>query len=217
LPEVKLSLVSERNVEIIVAQGPILEADTHVLRAGIQKFLKSGKNRIILELPASDNLPSEVLRELARFDIVARELAGRIVLADVSATLKTKIAVFAKPPVILCFETRAQAVEFLTAPPKPEFPSAPAAQETPPAAGPDPHEQEFSSLKEKTLLLEQQNKSLEEQLIQTTIKRRVPADEAAYLQKIKALESKIEALLLASAPPPAAPGAPAAPGTPAKT
>ncbi len=198
----KLALSSEKNVEILVAQGPIVAHDIQVLRAGIQKILRTGKNKIILELPGSDELPSEVLRELATFDIVARELAGRIVLAQVSPLLKSKIEVFAKPPVILSFETRPQALGFLNAPPPPEV--------MPEAAKPaesDTHLLEFSNLKAQVAELERKNKALEEQIVVTTLKRRMPGDEAVYLEKIKTLEAKIEALLTAAPAPAAAPAA----------
>ncbi len=195
----KLALSSEKNVEILSVSGPIAEHDVKVLRAGIQKILKTGKNRIILELLACDSLPSEVLRTLATFDIIARELSGRIVLAGIGSTLKTKIEVFAQPPVILCFETRAQAIDFLTTPPKPE--AVPEAQKP---ATPDPQLQaEFANLRARVAELERRNKLLEEQVVKTTIERRKPASEAIYLDKIRALEAKIQEYL--TAPPVAAP------------
>lgn len=174
----------------------VTEHDVEVLRAGLVKILKTGKNKIVLELPKNESLPSEVIRELASFDIMARELAGRLVLAGITPGLKTKIEVFAMPPVILTFESREKAVEFFVAPPAPEpLPTAPAQ-----AAEALPDEQ--SSFKIRAQELEQENKFLKEQIILTTIARRPPSDEAAYLEKIRHLEAKIEKMLNEAPPPP---------------
>jgi hypothetical protein len=71
----------------------------------------------------------------------------------------------------------------------------------------DTHLLEFSNLKAQVAELERKNKALEEQIVVTTLKRRMPGDEAVYLEKIKTLEAKIEALLTAAPAPAAAPAA----------
>jgi hypothetical protein len=222
----KLALTAEKSIPVLTVSEGITEHDVQILRAGIIKLLKSGKNKIILEVPNLDSIPGEVIRELSSFDIAARELSGRLVVAGVSPGLKTKIEVFAKPPIILTFESRAQAVEFFLSPPKPEVPAT-AAPGTAPAAGgvaagaplvsPEAEalKAEQNSMKQKLHDLEADNKLLKEQIILATIARRQPKDEVAYLEKIQLLESKIEKLLsetpvaAAAAPGSAAPAAPA--------
>jgi anti-anti-sigma regulatory factor len=186
----KIALETVKNIAILRVTEAVTIRDVEILRAGLVKILKTGKNKIILELPANDSLPSEVIRELASFDIMARELAGRLVLAGVTTGLKTKIEVFALPPVILTFESREKAIEFFSLPP------------------PSSSDEEPASLKARLHDLEQENKSLREQIILTTIARRAPTDEPGYREKIVQLEAKIEKLLT-EAPPavPATPGA----------
>jgi anti-anti-sigma regulatory factor len=212
----KLALTAEKSIPILTATEGITEHDVQVLRAGIIKLLKSGKNKIILEVPDLDSMPSEVIRELSSFDIAARELSGRLVVAGVSTGLKTKIEVFAKPPIILTFETRAKAIEFFLTPPKPEIPAtapgvAPAAGAVAPGSLPPEAEAlkaEQNSMKQRLHDLEAENKLLKEQIILATIARRQPRDEVAYLEKIQLLEGKIEKLLTETPVAPAA--APAA-------
>ena len=106
----KLSLTQEGDIQILTAKEQITPADTKVLKAGIAKLFKYGKNKIILELTEDQTIPNEVLRELAALDVLARELAGRILLSGVSKDTIKKIELFAIPPIIPCFATRAEAV-----------------------------------------------------------------------------------------------------------
>lgn len=196
----KIALSSEKNVAILSVSDTVDDREIQVLRAGIKKILGSGKNRIVLELQGTQDLSSDILRELAAFDALARELSGRVVLAGVSATLKTKIETFAKPPLILCFETRAKAIEFLTEPPKPEIPPAAVAAAQ---AAPAPEQlkelqalqQEQGALRGRLQQLEKENAGLREQIVAATIARRPPADEAQYIDRIQKLEAKTEKLL----------------------
>lgn len=221
----KLALTSEKSIPVLTVSEGITEHDIQILRAGITKLFKSGRNKIILEVPGLDSMPGEVIRQLSTFDILARELSGRLVVAGVSQALKTKIEVFANPPTVLTFENRGEALEFFTTPLPQTVPTA-----TPPAPGStaaagavagvgagavnaetEALRAEQNSLKQRLQTLEKENKALKEQVVLATIARRVPEDEAAYLQKIQTLEAKIEKLLAE------APVAPAAPAAPTKT
>jgi anti-anti-sigma regulatory factor len=201
----KIALTSEKNIQVLTASGAVAEHEVQILRAGLKKILSTGKNRIALELTLMDDLPAAVIREVATFDLLARELGGRIVLAGVSPLLRTKIEAFAQPPVILSFETREKAVEFLSLPPQPEIPPiAPSGQAyIPPIAN-----AEVNPLQTRVHDLEAENRRLREQLVLATIARRPPADEPAYLAKIQLLEAKLEKILIA--PPSSPPVAPAA-------
>jgi hypothetical protein len=141
----KLKLEAVRDVNVLVATGPIEPANFAVLKAGIRKLFKDGKNKIILELPESSTLSPEILRELAALNLLASELAGQILLAGISPLTRAKIDSFSKPPVVRCFADRTAAVEFFhpkaaeepakKEPPKPDLPSdaKPAAAATPSA------------------------------------------------------------------------------------
>lgn len=182
----KLSLASTKGVEILSVSGSIIDHGAKVLRAGLTKILKTGKNRIVLELPSSQDLSSDAIRDIAAFDVLARELSGRIVLAGVSPALRTKIEAFAKPPVILCFDTSESAVDFFTAPPRPE---------TPATAEIKGLKAEEDAMRKRILELERENKALKEQVVVTTIARRPPAHEADYTRRIDSLESKLEKMI----------------------
>lgn len=184
----KLSLASKKGVEILSVSESVATQDIKVLRAGMGNILKTGKNKIILALPDQQDLSSDILRELAEFDVLARELSGRVVLAKVSAQLKSKIEFFAKPPVILCFETIEKAFEFLTAP----VVEAPASSTpTSPVLDRKPH-----VLEKRVRDLELETTELKKQIVLATIARRAPANEGVYQDQIQDLESQVEKLLL---------------------
>lgn len=198
----KLKLTHEKGVEILSASGAIVDHESKVLRAGISKILKTGKNKILLELPESPDLSSAVIREIAAFDVLARELSGRIVLSGVSPALRAKIEAFAQPPVILCFESKAKAFDFLLGPPKAD--PVVAAVPAPTSASTE----ELDKLKSEDRLLrshlhalEQENKRLKEQVVKTTLARRPPSDEADYARRISYLEGKLQKVLEETAPP----------------
>jgi anti-anti-sigma regulatory factor len=201
---VKLKLTHEKGVEVLSASGPIVDHESKVLRAGISKILKTGKNKIVLELPESPDLSAGVIREIAAYDVLARELSGRIVLSGVSPELKGKIESFAQPPVILCFESRAKALDFFSTPPQADATAATPALSAAAAAA---HE-ELEKLKSEDRLmrsrmhsLEQENKRLKEQVVRATIARRPPHDEADYARRISFLEGKLQKILEETAPP----------------
>jgi anti-anti-sigma regulatory factor len=201
---VKLKLTHEKGVEVLSASGPIVDHESKVLRAGISKILKTGKNKIILELPASPDLSTGVIREIAAFDVLARELSGRIVLSGVTPGLKTKIEAFAQPPVILSFESKDKALEFFAAPAVPETSAAPAQLSPERLEELEKLKSEDRLLRSRLHSLEQENKRLKEQVVLTTIARRPPSDEADYARRISYLETKLQKILEETAPPAAA-------------
>lgn len=197
----KVALSNERGVEILSVTGSVVDHDAKILRAGVTKILKTGKNKIVVELgtPEVDQeFSSEALREMAAFDVLARELSGRLVLAGISPALRVKIEAFAKPPIVLCFATRKEALDFLTTPPAPTKaePPLPVAAGAPTDSGEltSLHEEQ-NALKARLLQLEAENKTLQEQVVLATIARRAPANEEVYQEKIGNLEAKIEKML----------------------
>lgn len=130
----QLKLEAVRDINVLVASGPIEPANFAVLKAGLKKLFKEGKNKIILELPDSSTLSTEILRELAVMNLLASELAGQILLAGISPLTRAKIESFSKPPVVRCFASRADAVEFFHPKPSEEKPAAAAAPAATPAA-----------------------------------------------------------------------------------
>lgn len=216
----KLKKLEKEGVQLIQVSEPVTLADSKILHAGIKSLFTNGKNKIVLELVGQQALPAEVLREIAFLDVLARELAGRIVLAGVDPELKTRIEAFAKPPVVKCFATVEEALEtFKPKPPKP-IPAAPSPAPAPaPAAAPagqfkeDIRKRELEDVgtfRRRIAELEKENLALRKQLVAAMAQRRVPQDAATFQEKIRSLEAQLQQCFTELQSKPADKGAPPA-------
>lgn len=201
----KLKLRIENDIQILSVSELDNPGNIEVLRAGLTKILKAGKNRIVLEIAGASSVPAEILRELGRFRLLANELAGDILLAGMDAATKARIDQFSKPPFIQSFETTEQALRFfkeLSAPkgPKP----APATKPTPEpgAAAKEFKEQivqrekgELGTLRKEVERLRAENTSLTDLLSARIHGRRNPPDTQAYREKIEFLEKQLAGFL----------------------
>lgn len=205
----KLKLLAEKDVQILVATEAITVRDAQVLQSGINKLLKNGKNLILVDLGSvqEQDLPPEVLMNLAHLDLVARELSGRVVLGGVSAQLRQKIEHHAKPPVILCFEEREKAIAFLRDPEGAEAAhAAPQAQAALSEAQlaeilqkkdkvRQRELQELGPIRKQLAQAEEENRFLRKQLEAAVHDHRRPVDAKAQEEKIRALETELNRLL----------------------
>lgn len=211
----KISLSRDRAVDILTAAGPIEPRDAEILKAGVSKLIRDGKNQIAIEISEA-RVPTEMIRELVALDLLARELSGRVIVVTAQKPLRIEIENFARPTTLESFESRAQALEFfdkINAAPLAPLPVAPSASTSLPAAPPvdqKPAEEEVKLLKEqirerelkevgelrKTIArLEDENKALLAQLQTLVMERRAPPDEAAYRERVRDLEDKLEKLM----------------------
>ncbi len=226
----KLTLKAQAGIQILSSTGDINSRDIQVLRAGITQLMKSGKNKIVFEIPDADKLPAEILRELSMLDLLARELSGRVALAGTSPLLRQQIQRFAQPPVIQCFDSAAAAIKHFAdaaaaakqaAPPAPAPAStaAPTPAAKPQAAAPEApkpapadvavaraevRQKELSELtdfRKRIAQLENENQLLRDKLISALEHRRAAVPPAAAQKKIEDLEQKIEELLTQAAQP----------------
>jgi anti-anti-sigma factor len=108
----KVSLRHEDSIAILEVAGEVDAHSFQVLKAGLTKLLRDGKNRIILSLKDANELESDVLRELAIIDVFARELSGKIVLSAENEDLREGVKIFAKPPVIPILSSVALALDY---------------------------------------------------------------------------------------------------------
>jgi hypothetical protein len=217
----KLALADQEGICILTGTESISVHDLQILRAGLTKLLKSGKNRIVVDLPEADKIPPDMLREIAKFDALARELSGRIILAGISKKLLAQIESFSKPPVIECVEGRAAALakfkEKAKEPPphddegegepagsKAAAEKANAASDALKAANEAvlkikqelrSKELADSELKKSAERMKTEIAHLTEQLHAAVMGRRNAANEAAHQSKVRELEQEIEALL----------------------
>lgn len=206
----KLKLEANRDVNILTASGEINAERFAVLKAGIKKLFRDGKNKIILELPESKTFPVEILREMAHLNLMAAELAGQIVLSGISLETKSKIESFSKPPSVRCTTTREEALKLFFDPAKPAPASASTSTQPPSsttAAKPSESGDEKKGAKEKIRQselndlgalrkriseLETENKELIVSLKDAVLKRRDPPDLDAWKAKVKDLETQLE-------------------------
>jgi anti-anti-sigma regulatory factor len=108
----KLGLELKEGISILSVTGPVDLHSFAIVKAGITKIFRDGKNRIALNLSGAESLDTEVIREIAILDILARELAGRIALVVASSEIKQNIVSFSRPPVVPIFDSIAQALDF---------------------------------------------------------------------------------------------------------
>lgn len=108
----KLTLALKEGVSILAITGAVDMQNFAILKAGITKIFRDGKNRIALDLTGVEKLDTEVIREIAILDILARELAGRIALIIGTPDLKQHIVSFSRPPIVPIFDSEAQMLDF---------------------------------------------------------------------------------------------------------
>lgn len=203
----KLSLRQEDGVSVLEVSGAVDAQNFQVLKAGISKLLRDGKNRIVLQVVDADQIPSDVMRELAIVDVFARELSGKIVLASENEKLKESVRAFAKPPMIPILSTVALCLEYfrnLSADDEEggesveELKKSIAAKDKAIAAlegrikQMDP--KELQALRNDKAALQSKVTLLETQVAEFVKARRDPGDVAGFLEKITFLEDSVKKL-----------------------
>jgi anti-anti-sigma regulatory factor len=200
----KLSLRHEDSVAILEVSGTVDTHNFQVLKAGLTKLLRDGKNRIILSFTDAQELESDVLRELAIVDVFARELSGKIILAAESEELREGVKIFAKPPVIPILSSVALALDyFKKSEPVEEEESDPEVLR----AALQAKDQEIAALQARLKQLDPKESNelravnaslktklslLEQQVEDLTKEKRIPVDAEGFLEKITALEESLK-------------------------
>lgn len=198
----KLRSISVNDIQVLLVSGSVSFGEVKVLKAGITKLFKTGKNKIILEFSDLHSLSGEILRELSLLDVLARELSGKIVIAGINLETKKKIELFASPPVISSFEKREDAIDYFTG--KTQLPvQIQAAPEGEIAQKQTLRKHELTDigiLRKKIVQLENENKTLRSQLQNLIIQRRIPAGISSYELKIRSLQEQLLAALTKTPP-----------------
>jgi anti-anti-sigma regulatory factor len=206
----KLALRQVDGVSILDVSGPVDLASFQVLKAGISKLMRDGKNRIVLQITDADQIPSEVMRELAIVDLFARELSGKIILASANEKLKENVRAFAKPPVIPILSTVELCLEYFKNLTDEEEGGESSAEQK---KALDAKEKEITALNARLKQLDpaeiQKVRSekaelqmkvtlLESQVAEFIKHQRDPGDVAGFLEKITFLEDNVKKLGAAS-------------------
>jgi hypothetical protein len=189
----KLKLENSRDINILQATGAITSENLAVLRAGIKKLFRDGKNKIVLELPDSDSIAPDVLRELAVLNLLASELAGQIVLAAISPLTRSKIESFSNPPAVRCFDSREKAIQYF----HPSVAEEEAIQDDPDTVLAKKEEirdreiNELGDLRKRLVELESENRELHRRIQEIVIARRDPPDLEAWKTRVDSLEKRL--------------------------
>lgn len=203
----KLRLNDENGIAVLSVSGALDAHNFDVLKAGVAKLFRSGKNRIVLNLEDATEIAGEALRELAILDVFARELSGKIVLAASHASLKESVRLFSKPPVIPIASTVAQALEVIAQVTEADAADpetllafrkrAETAEKELAAARAELAERDpraLAELRAANEKLRAQVAILEGQVEDLTRAARTPAGADAFLEKIAALEDSVKRL-----------------------
>lgn len=192
----KLTLESVRDINILQATGEMTPENFAVLKAGVKKLFKDGKNKIILELPESDSISPEILRELAVLNLTAAELAGQIILAVIEPLTRAKIDSFSKPPAVRCFATREAAIQSFhpnSTEPTHDHPPVPIADANVLKAEIRASELgDLGELRKRLVELENENRELSRRITEIILIRRDPPDLESWKTKVSELEKGIE-------------------------
>lgn len=208
----KIALRQDSGIAILDVSGDISPKEFTILKAGISKLLRDGKNKIILNLNDSKKLDSDVIREVAIIDVMARELAGRIVISSTDPELKNNIMSFAKPPVVPFLASVDLALDYFKKM-TPDADSEESSEEVRKALAAKEKELEalkaqvklldpaqITKLKSEKAELQTRCRQLEKQ-VETFLKnKREPADASGFMEKITTLEETVKKLTAASAP-----------------
>jgi anti-anti-sigma regulatory factor len=208
---VKFKLAESNGVNVLSIEGKLDVEGFKILKAGIIKLFKDGRNRILIDLGHTDGIDHDVVHDLALMNVTARELSGEIALGGLTPELCTMIKSVSKPPVISHFRTNEEAFAFFRQSTTAAEPAAPA--DVAKKEEEDKFARELKALKEENEMLKKEKETLQVQLKDLVIQRRNPPTEQAYKDKISILEKRISELTSNSAM--AALAKPDTPATPA--
>jgi anti-anti-sigma factor len=76
-----LNLQKQGNAHVLEVSGDVDAKGAAILRAGITKLMKSGKDRIIVDFSKAGSIDSTAIRKLGELVELASELMGKIVAA----------------------------------------------------------------------------------------------------------------------------------------
>lgn len=185
-------------------EGPLSAHTIQVLRAGVSKLLRDGKNRLVIHLLNANDFDSSALQALGQFNALARELAGEITLSGLEASQRQLVDSFGKPAAIRSFATLEEAMSYLAKPtaaqtPTPAPPASQAAVTRPaPSDGSSAPagaaKNELATLRQENERLKRENAALHAHLLHEEALQRVRVSGADAQAKLTHLEGQVSAL-----------------------
>jgi len=211
----KLELKQNKNAYVLQITGQIGDREFLVLRAGIIKLFKDGKNRIVLHFTDTKEMKPDLIRDLVAINITASEMSGQLGMVIQDKAFREKVLTFSNPQNIICVDKVDDAISQIDAKTSgdredadPGTPPSPLDEELKKAkAEIEKLKEEVAGLKEKlksketgelaTLkkdlaTLKGENKVLKDKVTILITERKLPTDASAMMEKIKRLEQQVE-------------------------
>lgn len=197
-----LNLEQKSGAHILKISGDVDVKGTAILRAGVTKLMKSGKDKIILDLAQVGGLHESFVKEVTELHKLAAELMGKVVVAGAPANVATQLKAAGDPPPFPVINTVIEAITFLQQ-------TGQLIEELPPEidalikqrdariqalenqiALSNP--EELRKLRQENETLRSQTQALESQVTELIQGRRIPPDVEAVLEKINVLERNVK-------------------------
>src|SRR3989338_935806 len=108
-----LNLEQKGGTHVLKISGDIDLKGTAILRAGVAKLMKSGKDKIILDMSSVGGLHESFVKEITELAKLASELGGKIVIAGAPAGVVSTIKGADNSPPFTLLTGVDEAAEFL--------------------------------------------------------------------------------------------------------
>lgn len=196
-----LNLEQKNGAHILKVSGDIDSKGTEILRAGITKLMKSGKDKIILDLSKVGGIDEKLLAEIALLNHLATELNGKVIVAGAPKKFEDTVKKHGNPPPFLVLGSVEEATKLLKQSGQIAEELSPELQQLIRAkdlriqalegqialSNPD----EMRKLRRENEEIREANRKLEGQLNDFMLERRNPPDAEAALEKIMMLEHNL--------------------------
>ncbi len=214
----KLKLEENSGISILHIEGEVSAHHFEILSAGIEKFLKDGKNQIIISMGKKDSLEAEAVRKISDLNTTAKELSGEIVLVIPDSNNRKIVESFSNPPLICCYGSLEESLDHFKKEDKPESseredsisstPSVPIDEDVVQTLEKQKSEitalkkqlgdvakGELKTLKDENLKQKGSIKELEKQVEELLEQRRTPPSAETYEEKVGQLEGRLNQLV----------------------
>lgn len=204
----KIHLTEKSGIHILSIQGDLDSKQFAVVKAGISKLLRDGKNRMVLDLSQIGKLDTEAVQGLVALNVVARELSGDILLSGLEAPLRQVVENLGKPSLLTCYPSLDAALDVFQrlSPEKEEIEADEEVSSGDIAVDfqkkneeikklraelKQKEEGELGRLREEVARLGTEKKIWEERIHAWIAEKRQPPTEQAALDKVRILEDKV--------------------------
>lgn len=203
--QLKILLKEQNGIQVLTVMSPISSEDFKIVRAGLIKLLRDGKNRIDVHFESTEAVELSVINELKALNAPARELAGEIVVSATHDLCRKSLMAHVDPKELTVCESVEQAIQQLNRKPAQSEESQLIQKLKEQVLSQE--RGEMGKLRAENERLRAENERLVEAVEKMMIDRATAFDSQGFAEQISVLEKKIEALVAeqeAAKPAPAA-------------